>query len=286
MSTADLGAEREIDLSRWKQAAVERWWVVVGGLVAGAVVGYLLALSGGSVYEASALVAPGQAFSANGSPVLTYQSSPRGIQAIVTGESAIERAAAAAHMPVSELRGHVTTSTVSTGASASTAARGSNLIQITVQAQKKKWAEDAANALLGVVVTDTEGQYVKKSIAIYNSKIASYNAQLDSLQNLIQTYNHTLSTQHLDFLTKLILVTQLDAAIARQGNLNDKLTATQQQLTLAQNIEIAQPIERAAAFKTTARSRRNSTLVGGLIGVIAGFVLAVVLDVRSRRAAP
>src|SRR5579884_1972384 len=130
MSTADLGAEREIDLSRWKQAAVERWWVVVGGLVA---------LSGGSVYEASALVAPGQAFSANGSPVLTYQSSPRGIQAIVTGESAIERAAAAAHMPVSELRGHVTTSTVSTGASASTAARGSNLIQITVQAQKKKW---------------------------------------------------------------------------------------------------------------------------------------------------
>jgi hypothetical protein len=80
------------------------------------------------------------------------------------------------------------------------------------------------------------------------------------------------------------MVNQLDAAIARQGALNDKLAATDQQLTLVQNIEIAQLIEHASAAKTTARSRRNSILVGALIGLIAGLVAAVVVDLRARRA--
>ena len=42
----DAEAEREIDLGRWKQAAVERWWLVAAGLVAGVAVGALLSLAG------------------------------------------------------------------------------------------------------------------------------------------------------------------------------------------------------------------------------------------------
>ena len=40
----------------------------------------------------------------------------------------------------------------------------------------------------------------------------------------------------------------------------------------------------ARAVKTTARSRRNSILVGALIGLVAGLVVAIVADVRARRA--
>ena len=98
MSAAtDLGAEREIDLSRWRDALVNRWWLVAAGLVAGILVGGVYSLSGGSVWEASVLLSPGQAFSPNGSPVLVYQSSPRSINEIATSESALERAAAKAH---------------------------------------------------------------------------------------------------------------------------------------------------------------------------------------------
>ena len=75
-AVTDAGAEREIDLGRWKQAVAERWWIVAAGVVAGVAVGALLSLAGGSVWQASVLVAPGQAFSPNGSPVLVYQSSP------------------------------------------------------------------------------------------------------------------------------------------------------------------------------------------------------------------
>src|SRR5438876_1103098 len=91
-AVTDADAEREIDLGRWKQAAVERWWLVAAGLVAGVVVGALLSLAGGSVYQASVLIAPGQAFSPSGAPVLNYLSSPRGINDLVTSESTLKAA--------------------------------------------------------------------------------------------------------------------------------------------------------------------------------------------------
>jgi capsular polysaccharide biosynthesis protein len=281
-AVTDAGAEREIDLGRWKQAIVDRWWIVAVGVVAGIVAGALFSLSGGNVWEASVLVAPGQPFTPSGSPVLSYQSSPRSIEVLVTSESALKRAAAAAHVPVAKIRGHVSTQSVSTGLG-SAASRGANLIRVTAQLSKPKHAEDVANALGNIVIADTTSPYVKKSIATYQSKESRYNAQLTSLTRVIDSYNNALSTRHLGFLAKLIMVNQLDAAIARQGTLNDKLAATDQQLTLVQNVEIAQLIEHASAVRTTARSRRNSVLVGALIGLVAGLIAAVVVDLRARR---
>jgi capsular polysaccharide biosynthesis protein len=281
-AVTDMDAEREIDLGRWKQAAVDRWWLVAAGLVAGIVVGALYSLSGGSVWQASVLIAPGQAFSPNGSPVLVYQSSPRNINDIATSESALEKVARKVHVPVSELRGHVSTQSLSTGLGSS-ASRGSNLIKLTVRLHKPKRAEDAANALGQVVIDDTTSNYVQSSIRTYQSKTASYTRQLESLSRVIDQYNKTLSTVKLDPIDRLILVNQVDNALLRQGNLNDKIAATQQQLTLAQNVEIAQTVSSASAVKTTARSRRNSILVGALIGLVAGAIVAIVADARSRR---
>jgi capsular polysaccharide biosynthesis protein len=281
-AVTDAGAEREIDLGRWKQAVVERWWIVAAGVVAGIIFGALYSLSGGSVWQASVLIAPGQPFTPSGSPVLSYQSSPRSIDVVVTSESALKRAAAIAHVPLGKIRGHVSTQSVSTGLG-STASRGANLIRVTAHLSKPRHAEDVANALGSIVIADTTSPYVKKSIATYQSKEKRYNAQLTSLTRVIDSYNKALSTQQLGFLPKLIMVNQLDAAIARQGTLNDKLAATDQQLTLVQNVEIAQLIEHASAVKTTARSRRNSVLVGAFIGLVAGLIAAVVVDLRARR---
>jgi capsular polysaccharide biosynthesis protein len=278
----DVDAEREIDLGRWKQAAAERWWLVAAGLVAGSAVGAVFSLSGGSIWQASVLIAPGQAFSPNGSPVLVYQSSPRNINDIATSESALEKVARKAHVPVSDLRGHVSTQSLSTGLGSSSS-RGSNLIRLTVRLHKPKRAEDAANALGQVVIEDTTSQYVQSSIRTYKSKVASYTRQLASLSRVIDQYNRTLTTSQLPPFDRLILVNQVDNALLRQGNLNDKIAGTQQQLTLAQNVEIAQLVSSAAATKTTARSRRNSILVGALIGLIVGVIVAIVAGTRARR---
>ena len=279
-AVTDLGAEREIDLGRWKQAAVERWWLVAAGLAAGIVVGALYSLSGGSVYQASVLLAPGQPFSPQGSPVLSYQSSPRAIEKLVTSESALQRAAKAAG--IGALRGHVSTQTVSTGASSSAASRGAVLIEITVQLHKPKHAEDAANALGNIVVTDTTSSYVKQSIDGFTVKIKDYGAQLDVLKQRIDVLTTAVNSPSLAFLEKLLLVSQLDNAQTRFGTISDNLSLAQQQKTLAQSVELAQTIEPAVARKTTARSRRNSILVGALIGLIAGAIVAIVIAGRER----
>jgi hypothetical protein len=283
-AVTDPGAEREIDLGRWKQAAVERRWLVAAGLAAGIVVGALYSLSGGSVYQASVLLAPGQPFSPQGSPVLSYQSSPRAIEKLVTGESALKRAAKTAGIGVGALRGHISTQTVATGASSSAASRGAVLIEITVQLHKPKHAEDAANALGNIVVTDTTSSYVKQSIDGFTVKIKDYGAQLDVLKQRIDVLTTAVNSPSLAFLEKLLLVSQLDNAQTRFGTISDNLSLAQQQKTLAQSVELAQVIEPAAAHKTTARSRRNSILVGALIGLIAGAIVAIVVDTRARGA--
>jgi capsular polysaccharide biosynthesis protein len=283
-AVTDTGAEREIDLARWKQAAAERWWLVAAGVVAGIIVGALYSLSGGSIWQASVLMAPSQAFSPNGSPVLSYQSSPRAINELATDPATLKRVAAQAHVSFHELQGHVSTATVSTG-QGSTASRGSVLIRITVQLKKPKETAAAADALGDIVAKQSTGQYVLASIATLKQDLVGNRKNLASVGQQIDAYNEVLRTQKLDPFDHLILVTNLNNAISRQGNLNDKIEAQTQQLTLAQNIELAQVISPtpSSAVKTTARSRRNSILVGALIGLIVGAIVAIVLGTRLRR---
>jgi uncharacterized protein involved in exopolysaccharide biosynthesis len=280
----DLAVEREIDLSHWRTTLLERWWIVVAGLVAGAVVGALYSLSGGSLWEASVILVPSQAFSPSGAPVLSYQSSPRAIDALAKQESMLEQVAKVSHISVAELRNHVATSTVSTGASASTASRGSQLIKITVQVDRKIAAADAANALGRLIAAESTGPYVDQSITVLNKDLESAQAALAALTPQIEAFNKVLATQNLDPFDKLILETQLQNAIARQGNLNDKIETETQQLVLANQIEKARVISPAAAQKTTARSRRTSVVFGALIGLILGVIAALVVDTRATRA--
>src|SRR6187549_626400 len=116
MTTADLDAEREVDLARWGRALVRQWWIVAAGLLGGIVLGALFSLSGGSLYEATARIAPGQAFNPSGtSPVLTYLTNANAINEIATSATTLDQAARAAWISLSQLRGHVKTKAVDQG---------------------------------------------------------------------------------------------------------------------------------------------------------------------------
>jgi capsular polysaccharide biosynthesis protein len=285
MSTQiDPEGERDVDLARWRAALAARWWIVAAGVVAGVILGGLYSLSGGSVYQASALLSPSQAFSPNGSPVQSYLSSPRSINTIATQQSTLVQVAKQAHVSVAELRGHVSTSTVNTGIGA-TAARGSVLVEITVQLSKATAAADAANAVGAIVAKASTGQYVYQSIGILERSLKSAENRLKSVNREVTQYATVLALPNIDPFNKLDLITQADNALARQGNLNQTISDEQQQLTLTRNIELATIITPAAALKTTARSRRNSILVGLLIGLIIGGIAAIVADARTRKRA-
>jgi uncharacterized protein involved in exopolysaccharide biosynthesis len=282
---ADYEAEREVDLARWRAALAARWWLLVAGLVAGGIVGGVYSLGGADVYKATVLLSLGQPFSPNGSaPVASYATNPRAVAEIVRSESAIKGAARAGGIGPGPLRGNISTGTVATAAGPGAANRGAPLVTITVQLHKPKRAEDAANELATIVIADTTSKYVGTKITTFEATLRSVNVQIKSLSNRIAQLNDAIKTQGLSALDKLVLVSQIDNAEQREGQLLDEQTLLKQQLALARNVESAQVIQPAAAVKSTARSRRNSILVGALIGLILGAIAAIVVDARAPRA--
>ena len=52
----ELDAEQEVDLGRHARAVATRWWLPLAALIIGAIIGYLVSLSGTQVWKASAVV--------------------------------------------------------------------------------------------------------------------------------------------------------------------------------------------------------------------------------------
>src|SRR5919205_2752998 len=95
--TVDLDAEQEVDLGRYAGAVATRWWLPLAGLVAGAIIGYLISLAGTQVWKASATVYLGQPYSYPGNtPLQSQQTNPTSVGTIVRSEEAVQAAAAAA----------------------------------------------------------------------------------------------------------------------------------------------------------------------------------------------
>jgi uncharacterized protein involved in exopolysaccharide biosynthesis len=83
-----------------------------------------------------------------------------------------------------------------------------------------------------------------------------------------------------------VLVSQVDNAEQRQGNLLDQEATTQQQLAFAKNVESAKIVQSAASVLSSAHSRRTSLVVGALIGLILGGIAAIVGYGRVGRFTP
>ena len=62
----DPEAEQEVDFARYVRLLAVRWWLLAAGVVAGAVIGYLVSLGGTQVYTATATLYLGQPYSASG----------------------------------------------------------------------------------------------------------------------------------------------------------------------------------------------------------------------------
>lgn len=279
-----LDAEREIDLARWRGALRRLWWLVAAGLVAGAVIGVLFSFGGGSVYKASSLLSLGQPVSPGGVVLQGFGQNPRAVSQITSSAAAQDAAAHTAGMQPGALRGNVSIATVGTATGAGV--RAAPLISLTVQGKVAAKIAAAANALAAIVVAKTTAPYVGTKIATYIGVLSSTNAQLASIAQRLAELNRALKVSHLDALNELVLVSQIDNAEQRQGNLNDQKATTQQQLAFSRNVESAKVITKAVAQKSTARSRRTSLIVGALIGLILGAIAAVVADGRMKRALP
>jgi hypothetical protein len=265
---ADLHAEQEVDLGGYWHAIVARWWVPLLGLVAGALVGYLISLGGGQVWKASATVYLGASYSAAGGVFLQGpQANPAAVGTIARSEASIERAAAKAGLRAGDLRGKVSTQAVSTGAGTTTLrTTGNPLVRITVQASTRRRAQLAANALAAIVVGRLS-PYADRKIAGLKERIAADGEEIGAIRRGLGAAEPV---------ARALLGVQLGQV------LDDQLQA-KQLLIQVQEVERPQILTRAVAVKSTARSRRNSVVVAAFLGFLLGLAAALVWE---RAAAP
>jgi capsular polysaccharide biosynthesis protein len=279
----DVDAEREVDLARWRRALVALWWIPVAGLVAGALVGVLYSFRGGATYKASALISLGQPTSPGGALVNGYGTNPRAVSQIVSSAAAQEQAAGRADMRAAALRGHVSVAQVGAATGAS-AARATPLISLTVDGAHPTNVAGAANALADIVVQQTTAAYVGVKIRTFRATLSSVDTQLKSVNTRLAVLTvATKAARNLDPLQQLVIVSQEDNAEARLGNLIAQQETLQQQLAFATQVESAKIVEPARAVKASAHSRNSSLLVGALIGLLLGAIVAIVADGRVPR---
>jgi hypothetical protein len=270
----DLDAEQEVDLGRYWSAIVAHWWLPLLGLIVGAVIGYLISLGGKQVWRANATLFLGAPYSVVGSvPLQGPQTNPSTVGTIARAEDSIQRAAAQAGMRAGELRGNVSTKTISTGVGTGTTRTTANpLVRITVQAATRRKAQVAANALSAIVV-DKLAPYTDRKIDNLNALIAADQDEIDAIKRQIAGSS--------DPTAKAVFAVHL-------GDVVDDQLQARQLLIQAQEIERPKLLTRAAAVKTTARSKRNSVVVAALLGLVIGLIVALAwepLVVRRRRRA-
>ncbi|HEU5263142.1 MAG TPA: hypothetical protein VFU34_00790 [Gaiellaceae bacterium] len=288
-TASELEDEQEVDLSSAWQRLKVRWWLPIGGLLLGAVLGLALALSGGSVWRAETIVYLGQPFAPlGGGQIQSLATNPRTVGEIIRSESVLQDISRLTGIPVSKLRSSISTrELVAVGQ-----VRGINpLIEIAVKGSGPVRVEQAADELAERVV-ERVSLYVTEKTALLKQQVAVSEGQLAAVEARIaraqRQQDDLLGNQSLPPVERLLLSQNLNAVIttadARRTSLQDDLFEARQLLNLAESVESSRVVEPAAASKTTARSSRTSLLVGALVGLLVGAIAALVADpIAARR---
>jgi hypothetical protein len=274
----DLEPEREVDFGRYLDALVARWWLPVLGLVIGVAIGYFVALGGKDVYRAQATVYVGTPFGPNGTNALqTIATNPSTVSRIARGQATIQQVAQASGMPPRELRAGISTRPIKSG---NPKTAPNQLYAVTVEGPRRGEVNAAVAAIAARVVAVTGG-YAKLKVDTFKRQIASDQQQLDGIDQQaeqVQTQLNSASpTERLTLGTLLLTMEQ------RRGTLEEDRLQARQLLALAEQVELPRVIDRGVATKTTARSARNSVVVGGLIGLILGLFAALLWEPIAAR---
>jgi hypothetical protein len=284
----DLDAEREIDLrSAWKRIAT-RWWLPVGGLVVGAVLGVLLSVGGGKVFEAKTLLYLGQPFTpSGGGQIQSLATNPKTVSEIVRSESVLKAAAQASGLTVGQLRGKIASRAITSPGQAARAL--SPLVEITVQASSADKAERASKSLSAAVLGGVS-TYVQRKIALLQAQIADDERLLQQANERIAAalkQQSGLSAQGLSLAERILIQANVNTTLqfyeSRTTNVRDDLANAEQLLSLAQQVESSRVIDQPTAVPTPATSRRNAAVYGALIGLLLGALAAYLADPLLRR---
>jgi uncharacterized protein involved in exopolysaccharide biosynthesis len=279
----EVDDEREVDLGRYLDALVARWWLPVLGLIIGVALGYLVSASSKEVWRAQATVYAGSPYAPNGSTPITnaLSTNQSTITRIVKSEEAIQEVARASGMQPRKLREGISTQRLASGLGRLVP---SQLYVITVKGDERGPPQEAARALADRVVQRVGG-YARGKIDGFRRQLSSLNTQLKAVDAQVSESQAQVGRPGLSGVERLVAVNSLQLLEQRRGAIEEDRTETLQLLSLAEEVELPRTLDRAVAVKTTARSTRNTVAIAGFLGLLLGFFAALLWEPVTSRAA-
>ena len=288
----DLDAEQEVDFGRYWRTIAVRWWLPVGLLIAGLVIGYLVSLGTNSTtYKATAQVYLGQPLAPGvATPVSSAPTSLGLVSDLVTSESTVRRVAAKIGLKPGRLRGHISTKPI-TGITTGKVGTPAPLLEITVTGAPPRKIAEAANQLATIVVDSLSG-YTDVKIRALEDQFAFDERELASVTTRIAQQSRQqaalLGQSGLSASEKLIASVNFNNVLIfldqRRSSLERDRLDVRQTLSLANDVERGRITSPAAAERTAGPNSRTGAAVGGLIGLIVGILAALLWDPVAARA--
>ena len=279
----EVDDEREVDLGRYLDALVARWWLPVLGLIIGVALGYLVSASSKEVWRAQATVYAGSPYAPNGSTPITnaLSTNQSTITRIVKSEEAIQEVARASGMQPRKLREGISTQRLASGLGRLVP---SQLYVITIKGDERGPTQEAARALADRVVQRVGG-YARGKIDGFRRQLSSLNTQLKAVDAQVSESQAQVGRPGLSGVERLVAVNSLQLLEQRRGAIEEDRTETLQLLSLAEEVELPRTLDRAVAVKTTARSTRNTVAIAGFLGLLLGLFAALLWEPVTSRAA-
>jgi capsular polysaccharide biosynthesis protein len=269
---SELEPEVEIDLGRLGRTLLRGWWLIVAGIVLGALIGLLFASSGGTLFQARTTVYLGQPLATSGTSQLqTLQTNPSSVGQIVRGQELVRSVAEQVGIRPAALRRNTSTRSVS---GFITRSGQTPLVEITVRGTDRDNVTEAANLLADAVVAEVSN-YANAKIASLESVLVEQEAELADLKQRQADIDSAIGADAATDVERALIAIGSQSVNQRRGVLIEDRAKTQLDLTVAREVESGRVVNVASATKVDARSNRSSIVVGAIIGGIAGIALAL-----------
>ncbi len=274
--------EREIDFANLGRSVARRWWLLVAGVLLGALLGYLASVGGDDVYVARTTVYLGTPLSpSGGGQIQSLATNPATVSEIIRSEAVVQDVAAELGVRPGELRRGITSRSIQ---AATTAARtgGNPLVEISVRGPWREESARAANLLAETVIEEISG-YVDVKAESLRAQVENQNRELAQIEERLERLEAAATGPGLSDLERLTLQSLVGFAEQRRGQLVNERTTTRQLLTLADTVERSSQVTEARAARVPARNSRSSVVVGGRIGLQRGAAAALLWEPVARR---
>jgi uncharacterized protein involved in exopolysaccharide biosynthesis len=274
-----------IDVGAWFATLARNWWVIVGLVVIGIIVGAVVTIAQPKEYTATASVYIGQTTDATGNPMAGLNSNAKAAVQLLASQVVLKEAAERTGMDISASRLRRETTVETPSSTVKTTTSVVNIVVISVTDTDAERAAAAANALSEVLLERLESG-VDEKIAVLEKQLAeNQEAYAASLARSVEAQEALAdiakgggsAADKSAAASTWVALTQ--AAATQQESLSKSIQQTQLLLLSAQQNEEPRVLHEAAVPDSPSGPAMT---VNVAIGALAGLVIGVIVAFARR----